>query len=306
MRTKYLAFAAAAFMLASCSNKEDFTPQVDHLKDTPITVTASVAELTTRAGYDNDNMPDKFYLSIDQTGETYDYFNVLMTKATDANTYTTTSILLWADGSKNATVTAATFSLDGAQTLAAQANQSTVDGVKASDHLLMAKKTVSSSDDGIHVVFSHLMSKVILTITLGSEFNETENPISDVTFKGTVASNGYTVGTGWATIADDVTTTDITPFCNDYTAPTTDTPKATAEYEVILVPQTVAANDFTVQFNIGDRPFVWTSPSEIKLESGYKYTLALTAGKDKVTLGGITAEPWTTPTEDYEKNLETV
>lgn len=294
MRTKYLAFAAAAFMLVSCSNDEEFVPQ-DTLKDTPITVTAGVEELKPRAGYDTDNMPDKFYLSIDQTGETYDYFNVLMTKATDANTYTTTSILLWADGSKNATVTAATFSLDGAQTLAAEADQSTDDGVKASDHLLMASKSVSPSDDGISVVFSHLMSKVILTITLGSEFDETENPISDVTFKGTVASNGYTVGTGWATIADDAQPTDITPLCNAYTELTPDKPKATAEYEVILVPQTVAANGFTVQFDIGDRDFKWTSPNVIKLESGYKYTLALTAGKDKVTLGGITAEPWGVP-----------
>ena len=39
MKTKYLAFAAAAFMLASCSNDEDFVPQ-DDLKDTPITVSA--------------------------------------------------------------------------------------------------------------------------------------------------------------------------------------------------------------------------------------------------------------------------
>ena len=39
MKTKYLAFAAAAFMLASCSNDEDFVPQ-DDLKDAPITVTA--------------------------------------------------------------------------------------------------------------------------------------------------------------------------------------------------------------------------------------------------------------------------
>lgn len=43
MKTKYLAFAAAAFMLASCSNDEDFVPQ-DNLKDAPITVTADVAD----------------------------------------------------------------------------------------------------------------------------------------------------------------------------------------------------------------------------------------------------------------------
>ena len=49
MRTKFLAFAATALMLASCSNDEVLTPQ-DDLKDTPITIaSAGVAELTTRA-----------------------------------------------------------------------------------------------------------------------------------------------------------------------------------------------------------------------------------------------------------------
>ena len=48
MRTKFLAFAATALMLASCSNDEVLTPQ-DDLKDTPISIaSAGVAELTTR------------------------------------------------------------------------------------------------------------------------------------------------------------------------------------------------------------------------------------------------------------------
>ena len=47
MKTKYFAFAAAAFMLASCSNDEDFVPQ-DNLKDAPITVTAGVEGMLTQ------------------------------------------------------------------------------------------------------------------------------------------------------------------------------------------------------------------------------------------------------------------
>ncbi len=292
MKTKYLAFAAAAFMLASCSNDEDFVPQ-DNLKDTPITVTAGVAELTTRAGYEGASvLPETFYLGIDQVGEKYDYPNMLMTKATDANTYTPESPLLWAGGTDNVSVTAATFSLEGAQTLEAKTDQSTAEGVKNSDHLLMAATEVAPSANGISVDFSHIMSKVILTITLGDEFNQAENPISNVTFKGTVASNNYTVGTGWATIAEDAATTDIIPLCNAYTAPATDTPNATAEYEVILVPQTVAADGFTVTFNVGDRVFKWTSASAVTLEGGNKYTLALTAGKDIVSSATFSASAW--------------
>ena len=264
MKTKYLAFAAAAFMLASCSNDEDFVPQ-DNLKDTPITVIAGVAELTTRAGYEGASvLPETFYLGIDQVGEKYDYPNMLMTKATDANTYTPASPLLWAGGTDNVSVTAATFSLEGAQTLEAKTDQSTVEGVKNSDHLLMATTEVTPSANGISVDFSHIMSKVILTITLGNEFNEAENPISNVTFKGTLASRNYdrTAETPWSDISG-VTTTDIIPLCNAYTAPATDTPNATAEYEVILVPQTVAADGFTVTFNVGDRVFKWTAANAV-------------------------------------------
>jgi len=295
MKTKkYFTIAAAALILAACSN--DNTPQVDVLKDTPITVTAGVAELTTRAGYEGTSvLPETFYLGIDQVGEKYDYPNMLMTKATDANTYTPASPLLWAGGTDNVSVTAATFSLVGAQALEVQADQSTADGVKNSDHLLMATTEVTPSANGISVNFSHIMSKVILTITLGDEFNQAENPISNVTFKGTLASRNYdrTAETPWSDISG-VTATDITPLCNAYTAPATDTPNATAEYEVILVPQAVAADGFTVTFNVGDRVFKWTSASAVTLEGGNKYTLALTAGKDIVSSATFSASAWNT------------
>lgn len=292
MKTKYLAFAAAALMLASCSNDEDFVPQ-DNLKNAPITVSADVAELKTRAGHDADNLPETFYLSIDQTGTNYDYSNVLMTKGTD-NKYTSSSQLLWANGTDNATVTAATFSLDGTQTLSVQTDQSTADGVKASDHLMMATTSVAPSAEGISVNFSHFMSKVMLTITLGDEFNAAENPISNVEFKGTVASNSYTAGTGWTEIATDAETTNITPLAGTYTPINTEegTTNSSAEYEVILLPQTVAANGFEVQFNIGDRVFKWTSQNAVTLASGYKYTLSLTAGKDMVSSATFSTSAW--------------
>ena len=291
---KIFTLAALAAIVASCSQNDDIIPK-DDLKDTPITVAAGVAELTTRAGYEGTSvLPTTFYLGIDQTGTSYDYSNMLMTKATDANTYTPESPLLWAGGTDKVSVTAATFSLVGAQALEVQADQSKADGVKNSDYLLMAATEVTPSANGISVNFSHLMAKVILTITLGDEFNKAENPISNVTFKGTVASNNYMVGTGWATIAEDAATTDIIPLCNAYTALTTDKPNATAEYEVILVPQTVAADGFTVTFNVGDRVFKWTSASAVTLEGGNKYSLALTAGKDIVSSATFSASAWNT------------
>lgn len=279
MKTKYFAFAALATMLASCSNDEDFVPQ-DNLKDTPITVTAGVAALTTRAGHDNNNLPETFYISIDQTGSNYDYTNVKMTKNSSTNAYESETPLLWAGGTETLTVTAATYPLDGAS-LAVETDQSTEDNLKASDHLYYYNEEVTPSENGISVEFSHIMSKVMLTIKLGDEFNESNNPITGVTFCGTKAS-----------IADDAAVADITPLAGAYTVPTTDAPNATAEYEVILVPQTVAADGFTVQFNVGERVFAWTSPSAVTLEKGTQYTLDLTAGKDIVSSATFSSSAW--------------
>ena len=306
MKKKYLTMAAVATMFAACSQNDEIVPK-DSLKDTPITVTAGVAELSTRAGYETPEegdavLPATFYLSIDQEGTGYDYTNVQMTKGT-GNAYTPASQLLWADDEGEVKVTAATFPLTGAQTLEVKTDQSTDENVCLSDHLLMSETSVTPSADGISVAFDHIMSKVQLTITLGDEFNEATNPITGVTFQGTVASNNYTVGTGWATIADGATTADITAWEGTYTPIDLDNgiERATAEYEVILVPQTVAADAFTVQFKVGDRKFKWTSESDITLADGTRYTLELTAGKDKVSGAKFTAVAWNTGEGDNNK-----
>ena len=158
MKTKYLAFAAAAFMLASCSNDEDFVPQ-DNLKDKPITVTAGVAELTTRAGYEGTSvLPETFYLSITQDTEDatskYNYTNLLMTRGAD-NTYTApaSANLLWKDSNRDVAVNA--YTTDGT-TFTVQTDQSTTDGVLASD-LLGAIKTPPCFPFGqAHFWFSNL------------------------------------------------------------------------------------------------------------------------------------------------------
>ena len=132
MKTKYLAFAAVSLMLASCSNDEDFVPQ-DNLKDNPITVTADVADLKTRAGYDEDNLPAKFYLTVTQTEEAsqYNYTNVEMTKG-NGNNYTPSDNILWKDATRSPFVSAYTTA---DATFTVQTDQSTAENVFASDLL---------------------------------------------------------------------------------------------------------------------------------------------------------------------------
>ena len=268
MKTKYLAFVAAAFMIASCSNDEDIVPQ-DNLKGTPITVTAAVAELATRAGYNEDNLPTAFYLNVDNAvNDKYDYSSMMKYEDGEWVSYTADGTqkrtMLWDDDMNKVTAIAATYPLSDAQSLTVQPDQSTAEAVKASDHLYMAATEVdlSATDGIIPVTLSHIMSKVKLIITLAGEFNNSEtNSISNVTVTG------------------------IIPWEGTYTKPT-------AQYEVILVPETVAAGEFAVAFNIGERTFKWTSAGAVTLVGGYEYTLALKVGKDKIDDVTFSASAW--------------
>ena len=184
MKTKYLAFAAAAFMLASCSNDEDFVPQ-DNLKDAPITVTADVADLKTRAGYDADNLPAKFYLTVTQTEEAshYNYTNVEMTIGS-GNNYTPSDNILWKDATRTPFVSAYTTA---DATFTVQTDQSTAENVIASDLLGAVSTTegdVTISGDNISVCFSHLLCKLDVTFSWGTEFDNATKSIKSVVYNG--------------------------------------------------------------------------------------------------------------------------
>ena len=70
--------AAFAFLFASCAGEEEVTTPANPLKNKLINVDVLVSDIKTRAGYDTDNLPTQFYLTIDQRGEDNDYTNVVM------------------------------------------------------------------------------------------------------------------------------------------------------------------------------------------------------------------------------------
>ena len=206
----YLAMVSVAAIFAGCSNDEDALQTTDLLKDTPINVDVMVSGIHTRAGYDNIALPTMFYLSIDQNGTKYDYNNVVMKyeegkwvayESADENA--AKKQLLW-EGSTNAegtanpvTVTAATFPLPAdatSYTLSAQTNQSTADGIKASDHLYYSSNAVKPSENGtISIPFNHIMSKLEIKVTLRTQYGASDNPITSAIVSGSATNATYTI-----------------------------------------------------------------------------------------------------------------
>ena len=309
-KIQIFAMAALATIFAGCSNNDDevMKPK-ESLKDTPINVNVLLTDIQTRAGYDNTNQPTLFYLSIDQAGGNYDYTNVVMkyengswvAYESDAED-SAQKLLLWEGSTGNVTVTAATFSLETSPSysLSASADQSSDAKLKLSDHLCYYSNKVQPSASGISISFDHIMSKLEIALKLRDEFEGLTDPITSVMLSGTSLTATYAPANAdkWSdySTADEVINT-CPLLAYDKNA-------RTATYEVILLPQTVAAKTFCVTIFIGDKSYEWTSANAVTLASSNKYTLALTVGKDKVSGNSFTAAPWVSEGGDINNKTE--
>ena len=245
-KIQILAMAALAAIFAGCSNNDDevMKPK-ESLKDTPINVNVLLTDIQTRAGYDNTNQPTLFYLSIDQAGDNYDYTNVVMkydgskwVAYESADESAVQKQMLWEGSEDNVTITAATFSLETppSYSLSASADQSSDAKLKLSDHLYYSNN-VEPSASGISISFDHIMSKLEIALTLRDEFEGLTDPITSVMLSGTSLTATYAPANAdkWS---DYSTADEVIKTCPLVAY---DTDARTATYEVILLPQTVAA-----------------------------------------------------------------
>ena len=289
--------AAMAFLLASCAGEEEVTTPADSLKGKPINVDVLVSDIKTRAGYDNTSLPKMFYLSIDQNDPKYDYTNVVMkyeegkwvAYESDAEGAAKKE-MNWAGSTGTITVKAATFSLSSASTpLNALTDQSTAEGIKASDHLYYYSNAVKPSENGtISIPFDHIMSKLEITVTLRTQYGASENPITSAIAFGSATSATYSHAgeTPWSNYNSAVSDISLCPS-GSYSAA-----ERTATYEAIFIPQNIAASTFGVKVKIGDKTYTWKSANAVTFEGGKKYTLNLTLGKDELTLNTLSVSNW--------------
>ena len=274
---------AVTAIFAGCANDEDALLPNDSLKDTPINVDVLVSGINTRAGYGNTSLPTMFYLSIDQKDTKYDYNVVMKHEGGSWVAYESAAKnaaktqLLWEGSEANVTVTAATFPLPKSSTsydLSVQTDQSNDDGINASDHLYYYSNAVTPSTGCISLELDHIMSKITVKLTLGTEYKDSEtNPITSVTAFGASTGATYSPGAGtpWSA-GSNVSKITLIPSAAD------DTNNRTATYEAILVPQTIAENTFGIEIRIGEKTYEWTSADAFTLTGGTNHTLEMTVG----------------------------
>ena len=319
MRTKLymIALAAISMMLGSCSDSNSEFSQ-DFLADTPIKLNVSVDEPTTRAGYSNAELPKGFLLLVYHTLEGQEVddkysYEVWAKKVGDSwKTYKPDEALkggtdeevtmLWANMKDKVDVMA--FTNFG--TITIPTDQTSDDQLKQADVLYMPYTKYTPTNKGITVNLQHAMSKINLTIELGSEFEFTEDinkKITDVKIDGSSVSGDLASG-GIYDVSGDPTP--ITPLYTGETAFSKEAgkiTKASATYEAILIPQDIASGKFTVSFKVDGKLYEWAYNNEagLTLAPNTAYTLKLIAGDDKVQPVSFSVAEWKAGNGDGEK-----
>lgn len=284
-KANILATAALATLLAACSNDSDVLNTPDYA-DTPIGLNVNVGPMATRAGYDNTNLTGSsfgLYLTTEGTNSDERY-NCTNREVEYDNGWTIQGEqLLWKNNDAIVTYYAylpytGTVSDATNYAFTVQTDQSTEDNVKASD-LLCTGQQPATPGTALDITFKHALSKLNVTLKKGSELDE------GVTFKSVKLSNCATATT--VNLTDGTTDTATKSQTITLYAATEN-----EQYECILVPQTF---NQTLKVEITDnngKVYTFTSNKDHTFASGEEYTLNLTVGRDKVTTGTISADPW--------------
>lgn len=294
-------FAACAAFLCGCSSEETAMVSPDSQRHDPILVRAASASLTlsTRAGYDENNLPSTLYFSIDQDGDNFDYGSVVLTN-NGSGAYTPKGDMLWADRDhSDASIRVwnqpgSTTSITGVSTLTLTTDQSTEAGLLSADMVgcTTANGGVTISGNTVNLSLKHLFSKVIFRYT------STDASLTPQRFylNGVPSTGSFDYDAVSFTEVSSSSIDTVQAFVGEFA-------EGEALIEAILFPCTfTASNAPGVSFYIEgmDRPFIATLPS-CTLEAGKAYSFDLsidTSGgseedtNEELVLGTATLVAW--------------
>ena len=280
MKTKNLAIVAVAIALVACDkNNDDFN--IDNTKDTPIIIaSAGVAELTTRAITDG---------KLVGTSDSHATMGVFVTGGT-ADKYNATNLKWEHDGTSwNSETNVLYEGASSTQKIYAYSPYTTVTdnniSVTAADQidwLVTTSNSLTSND--VNLTMTHALAKLVLIPTFGTEL--TSQTITSVEVGGMYVSGKLDISDNtWSDLLEANTTL------------------AMANNELLVIPM-AQCTSFSIVITMEDArvfkatidcPVISPEDAEEKvygLAPGTQYNIKLQIGQDKVTLGGINAEPW--------------
>ena len=179
-----------------------------------------------------------------------------------------------------AATTAAAYNATG-KSFTVQADQSADANYMASD-LMTGLPTegnpVTRTPAAVPLTFTHLLTKIDVSLNAGSGFTQAEMANAVVSILGTKPTTTFNVQNATVGTAS-----------GDATTITAGTGAATS---AIIVPQALAAGSNFIQVTIGGGNYIYKLPAAITFASSTKYTYNLTVNKTGLTLSGTTITPW--------------
>ncbi len=313
---KILTMAAlATAVFASCSNDEDLA-QSNYPMDNVVRIMTSVDGMNTRASYGNsaDKLKSFGFCIKNANSEKYTYDNIKVSQkgynwipATQMlwqNSTTAVDILAYAPYQETTEDASGKVKVFGKTDYAFSVKEDQSNAEDYSSDLIVYKKTgftpVSelNTSKAVEVAFTHLLSQLNLIIELRDQFNTNNNTVTkgfvtDVKVNGTIISSKVDFSASPISVQVDGTqTAAITPETTGFTPAENATAHAVFNYSAIVIPQTVAAGNFSISFKVNNTEYIWTATDAVTFESGKKHELHLLAGKDVVQGGAISAKPW--------------
>ena len=322
MKQTILTIVATTLCIAACTSEDPISQ--DPLADTPIKLNVSVTNPTTRAGYSKDLLPDTFLLWVYHDDYHNNKYNYDIFAEKDGDTWKTYDLMAYFYGKNKKEVTMFWANMKDPVTVNAYVNnivsgdfptdQSDAEKLKKADILYMPITPVTPNKEGINVKFQHIMSKIKLTIELGSEYEFTDKidqKITDVKIGGTIVKikegsgndGNFIISADPSGDVKSVTPlcTGTTPFSNNAGTIT----RASATYEAILIPQTIASGKFYVSFKVDGKAYDWYYNEGLTLKATNDYVLKLTAGSDKVYSAAFSTKPWNVGNGEEGENKQT-
>ena len=307
--------ALATAVFASCSS-EDELAQNNYPMDNVVRIMTSVDGMNTRASYGNstDKLNSFGFCINNANSTTYTYDNVKVTK--EGSNWIPATQMLWQNSTAVVDILAyapyqeTTEDANGKvkvfgkpdYAFSVKADQSGAEDY--SSDLIVYKQTgftpgsELNTSKAVDVTFTHLLSQLNLTIELRDQFNTNNNTVTkgfvtDVKVNGTIISSKVDFSASPISVQVDGTqTAAITPETTGFTPAENATAHAVFNYSAIVIPQTVAAGNFSISFKVNNTEYIWTATDAVTFESGKKHELHLLAGKDVVQGGTISAKPW--------------
>lgn len=289
---KILTMAAlATAVFASCSNDEDLA-QSNYPMDNVVRITTSVDGMNTRASYGNstDKLSSFGFCINNANSTTYTYDNVKVTK--DGSNWNPATQMLW----QNSTTAVDILAYAPYQETTEDANGK-VKVFGKTDYAFSVKEDQSNAEDyssdlivykqtgftpgselntskAVDVTFTHLLSQLNLTIELRDQFNTNNNTVTkgfvtDVKVNGTIISSKVNFSASPISVQVDGTqAAAITPETTGFTPAENATAHAVFNYSAIVIPQTVAAGNFSISFKVNNTEYIWTATDAVTFESG--------------------------------------